>query len=219
MQPYWIWYPGDFSLYHALKQNFSRVERGFGWPAFWRSEPFRQRVAFRCTYQLSAPTTFTVYTDAVGYVMVQEEKYPFGVEIPCPAGEVSISIHAGRIDAFPAVYIEGEVVASDEGWMVEDYADPPVPAGHSKLYTRRDQDPTVPESRAARCTALPRSSPPFWRSMPHRSSFRAAPCTAGRPGRRPWPARTAITSGSRTGMGAVPGAPCATSFSQALPFP
>lgn len=25
---YWIWYPGDFELYHAMKQNFSRVERG-----------------------------------------------------------------------------------------------------------------------------------------------------------------------------------------------
>ena len=33
---YWIWYPGDFELYHAMKQNFSRVERGFGWPAFWK---------------------------------------------------------------------------------------------------------------------------------------------------------------------------------------
>lgn len=25
---YWIWYPGDFELYHGMKQNFSRVERG-----------------------------------------------------------------------------------------------------------------------------------------------------------------------------------------------
>ena len=33
---FWIWYPGDFELYHAMKQNFSRVERGFGWPAFGR---------------------------------------------------------------------------------------------------------------------------------------------------------------------------------------
>ena len=41
---FWIWYPGDFELYHAMKQNFSRVERGFGWPAFWKSEGFRNRV-------------------------------------------------------------------------------------------------------------------------------------------------------------------------------
>ena len=38
---YWLWYPGDFELYHALKQNFSRVERGCAWPAFWKSEGFR----------------------------------------------------------------------------------------------------------------------------------------------------------------------------------
>ena len=49
---YWIWYPGDFELYHGMKQNFSRVERGFGWPAFWKSEGFRNRVAFRRTYHL-----------------------------------------------------------------------------------------------------------------------------------------------------------------------
>ena len=38
---YWLWYPGDFELYHAMKQNFSRVERGCAWPAFWKSEGFR----------------------------------------------------------------------------------------------------------------------------------------------------------------------------------
>ena len=27
-QAYWLWYPGDFELYHAMLQNFSRVERG-----------------------------------------------------------------------------------------------------------------------------------------------------------------------------------------------
>lgn len=43
---YWLWYPGDFELYHAMRQNFSRVERGFGWPAFWKSEGFRNRVVF-----------------------------------------------------------------------------------------------------------------------------------------------------------------------------
>ena len=49
---YWLWYPGDFERYHALKQNFSRVERGFGWPAFWKSEGYRQRVVFRRAYTL-----------------------------------------------------------------------------------------------------------------------------------------------------------------------
>jgi len=51
-QACWIWYQGDFELYYAMKQNFSRVERGFGWPAFWKSKGFRNRVAFWRTYEL-----------------------------------------------------------------------------------------------------------------------------------------------------------------------
>ena len=78
---FWIWYPGDFELYHAMKQNFSRVERGFGWPAFWKSEGFRNRVAFRRTYELKQETSFTVFSNAIGHVLVTwengEKKYPF----------------------------------------------------------------------------------------------------------------------------------------------
>ncbi len=138
---YWLWYPGDFELYHRMQQDFSRVERGYGWPAFWKSEGFRNRVVFRRRYILERETTFRVFSKAVGFVLVGEKKYPFGREITCPAGEVQISIHAGRIEAFPCVYIQGDVVCSDTGWLVEDYDRPPVPAGRSRYFTRPAQDP------------------------------------------------------------------------------
>lgn len=137
----WIWYPGDFELYHRMEQDFSRVERGYGWPAFWKSDGFRNRVAFRRRYALERDTEFCVYSKAAGFVLVGENKYPFGRRIACPKGEVSIAIHAARIDAFPCVYVEGEVICSDRGWLAEDYAQPPVPAGRSKHFTRPDQDP------------------------------------------------------------------------------
>ena len=139
---YWIWYPGDMELYFALKQNFSRVERGYGWPAFWKSEGFRNRVVFRRSYMLTQEARFTVFSQAVGYVLVDEKKYPFGAEILCPSGDHRISVHAGRIDAFPSVYIEGDVIFSDSGWMAEDYSVPPVPAGTSRYFTDPKQDTT-----------------------------------------------------------------------------
>lgn len=138
---YWIWYPGDFELYHRMEQDFSRVERGYGWPAFWKSEGFRNRVVFRRQYVLERDTEFRVDSKAVGFVLVGEKKYPLGQRIACPKGEVLISIHAARIDAFPSVYVEGDVVHSDRGWMAEDYAQPPVPAGYNPYFTRPDQDP------------------------------------------------------------------------------
>ena len=140
---YWIWYPGDFELYHGMKQNFSRVERGFGWPAFWKSEGFRNRVAFRRTYHLEEETSFTVYSNAIGHVLAGEKKYPFGKKITCGPGEVAIAVHAGCIEAFPCIYIEGDVICSDTGWMAEDYEKDPQPAGKSKYFTRPEQNPTV----------------------------------------------------------------------------
>lgn len=138
---YWLWYPGDLELYYRMEQDFSRVERGYGWPAFWKSDGFRNRVVFRRSYVLERETEFCVLSKATGYVMVEEKKYPFGQNVPCPRGKVRISIHAARIEAFPCVYIKGDVVRSDRGWQVEDYAQLPVPVGYNRYFTRPDQDP------------------------------------------------------------------------------
>ena len=140
---YWIWYPGDFELYHAMKQNFSRVERGMGWPAFWKSEGFRNRVVFRRTYQLQEETAFTVYSEAAGYVLAGDKKYPFGRKITCNPGEILVSVHAACIEKFPAIYIEGDVICSDGEWLVEDYDKPPVQAGYSRYFMNADQIPSV----------------------------------------------------------------------------
>lgn len=139
---YWIWYPGDFELYHAMKQNFSRVERGYGWPAFWKSEGFRNRVVFRKEYELREKTAFCVYSKAIGYVLVGEEKYPFGKMITCGPGTVKISVHAGCIECFPGIYVKGDVICSDGTWQAEDYANPPVKAGYSWYFTDEKQDPS-----------------------------------------------------------------------------
>lgn len=139
---YWLWYPGDFELYHAMKQNFSRVERGFGWPAFWKSEGFRNRVVFWKNYHLTQETTFRVHSRAIGYVLVGDKKYPFGQSIACMAGETRIAVHAACIETFPSIYIEGDVIGSDRGWMAEDFATPAVPAGRSKAFTDPSQDPS-----------------------------------------------------------------------------
>ena len=141
-QARWFWYPGDLEKFHALKQNFSRVERGCPWPAFWKSDGFRQRVAFRRTYHLEKETAFTVFgtPGAAGYADVNGKKYPFGIPVPCEAGEVKISLHVGCIGCVPAVYVQGDVIQSDEGWMAEDYCVPPVPAAGNRYFTAPEQN-------------------------------------------------------------------------------
>ena len=141
---YWLWYPGDFELYHAMEQNFSRVERGVGWPAFWKSEGFRSRIAFHREYTLDRPTVFTVYgvSGSQGYVRLDEKKYPFGKPVSCAAGEHSIAVHIGCIGCMPSVYIEGEVIRSDDGWTVKDFEHLPVRAAFNRYFTDRERDPS-----------------------------------------------------------------------------
>ena len=141
---YWLWYPGDFELYHAMKQNFSRSERGVGWPAFWKSEGFRSRVAFHRSYTLLSPTVFTVYgvTGSQGYVRLDEKKYPLGKPISCGEGTHQIAVHLGCIGCMPSVYIEGEEIRSDDGWMVKDFDRPPVRAAFNRYFTDRERDPS-----------------------------------------------------------------------------
>lgn len=144
----WMWYPGDYELYHALKQNFSRVERGMGWPAFWKSEGFRQRIVLWREYELDAPTQFTVYAHGVGFVRVNQEKHPFGQPVSCGPGKVTIVIHVGRIEALPCALVEGDAIQSGPGWMAEDYNVPAVEAGFDPRYCRPAQDPAVWEYSA-----------------------------------------------------------------------
>ena len=142
-QARWLWYPGDLEKYHALKQNFSRVERGCSWPAFWKSDGFRQRVTFRRAYRLEKDTVFTVLgtPGAVGYADLNGKKYPLSQAISCPAGDIAIALHIGCIGCVPAVYVQGDTIRSDAGWTVEDYCVPPVPAACSRYFVSPEQTP------------------------------------------------------------------------------
>ena len=141
----WLWYPGDFERYHAMVQNFSRVERGCAWPAFWKSEGFRNRVAFRRTYQLKEETAFTVLLakDNVGYIACGENKYPAGERIVIGPGNVTVCVHIASVSCLPSMYIVGDTVRSDEGWMAEDYAVKAVRAASSPSFTEAMRDPTA----------------------------------------------------------------------------
>ncbi len=100
-------------------------------------------MVFRKEYTLEEETTFCVYSKAVGYVLAGEKKYPFGTKITCGPGKIKISVHAGRIEAFPSIYIKGEVIYSDKTWFAEDYTNPPAAAGYSRYFTDEKQDPSV----------------------------------------------------------------------------
>ncbi|MTV83110.1 amylo-alpha-1,6-glucosidase [Secundilactobacillus folii] len=140
----WLWYPGDFEIHQGMLQNFKREERGMGWPAYWYIDDCNRNVKFTRTYQLGQPTQFIVHAIGTGYVAVNEHKYRFDEVINCETGKNDIEIHVGNVSGLPAIYIEGNIVKSDEGWLASNFVTSAL-SGHDPLYTRPDQDPNVIE--------------------------------------------------------------------------
>lgn len=149
----WMWYPGDFEIYHGLSQNFSREERGFFWPAFWKIDDCRHMVKFWKKFQVNEETNFTVYARGTGYVALceveekeagafhDERKFAFGKEIICAPGNYRVEIIVGNREGLPCAFVEGKEIFSGEGWEVSDLADVPQETGYNAWYTQKEQNP------------------------------------------------------------------------------
>ncbi|WP_430490850.1 alpha-rhamnosidase [Lactiplantibacillus pentosus] len=138
----WLWYPGDFEIHQGMLQNFKREERGMGWPAYWYIDDCHRNVSFKRHYELAQATQFIVYAQGTGYVDVNGTKHPLGQQIQCSAGATDIQVFVGNVQELPAIYIDGQVIKSDEGWLASNFITT-LPAGHDALFTRKDQNPNV----------------------------------------------------------------------------
>ncbi len=134
----WIWYSDDFEIYHGMKQNFDRERPGgMLWPAFWKMDSWNNNVVFKKTYNLNEATTFTAYAEGDGYVNAAGRLCPLGEEIKIGPGEVNISVNIGSMETLPALFIEGEVIHTDESWTATNFREEK-PVGFSKLYRSKD---------------------------------------------------------------------------------
>ena len=58
---YWIWYPGDYEIRHALKLDSRREERGMMYPAVWRLDDCWHNILLHRAATLEKAETVTVY--------------------------------------------------------------------------------------------------------------------------------------------------------------
>ena len=136
----WIWYPGDFEIYHGMLQNFQREERGYGWPAYWKMDDWRKNMRFFRTYDLEKETSFKVFGHGQGHVKVNEVKYPFETEIKCEPGECKVEVFIGNMTGLPCAYVEGDVIFSGKDWLASDFVEEH-PVGTSSLYVKKEPTP------------------------------------------------------------------------------
>ncbi|MCM3626850.1 alpha-rhamnosidase [Paenibacillus glycanilyticus] len=141
--PEWIWYPGDFEIYHHLLLNTRREERYHRWPAFWRLDDCYHNVRFRKEVMCDTPEEMTVHAHGSGLIWVDGKRYPFGKPINLAAGSHMIEIMVARTDGLPSVFIEGQQSASNSTWEANDYSVDWLPAGCNGLYLKQEDDPSI----------------------------------------------------------------------------
>ena len=153
----WIWYPGEFEIYHSLLLHSRRYERQVHIPCQWGLATPYPNVSFIKTYDLDHETTFTVYSTAPGVVNAMTGEYPQGMRVTAATGK-PVTVGPGRVlvmvqvqkpSGLPAIYIGGEDVYTDETWKTNHGlramgGDIPLPdAACEPAFTRAEDDPEV----------------------------------------------------------------------------
>ncbi len=143
-QAKWIWFYGDFELYHNMKLMSRRTMYGNYYPPMWRVDgPTTQFLTVTKTAVVDEAEEFfckanaellTVWID--GKVCKSDDVHTL---LP---GEHTIKINAFKSAGLPAVYCKGNAFASDESWTCI-YDKRELPVGTSGLYTDINDDPEV----------------------------------------------------------------------------
>lgn len=138
----WMWYYGDYEIFHSLLLHERREELGIKYPCFWNQSHVYPSVYFNKQCELIKETVITVYVNGVGYVRVNGQMYSTGVPIKCMAGKNNIEIWVSNARGLPAAFVEGETIVSDSSWSAR-VADEKGAVGCEPEYTSKDDNVEV----------------------------------------------------------------------------
>lgn len=121
----WIWYPGEFEIYHSLQLHSRRYERGVHTPCQWGLPMVYPNVSFSKSAVLTEETTIIVYATAPGCVQASSGQWPrmqrytaaTGTPLTLPAGNYQITVQLTKTDGLPAIYLNAGALSTNETWI------------------------------------------------------------------------------------------------------
>lgn len=112
----WIWFPGDYEIYHSMLLHSRREEFGAEYPSMWGLSNVFPRVDFekRCNFERDG--YIVIHANCKCYALLDGKRYPRGERIPVKAGEHRVEVVAIKTDGLPAIYCESDQLVSDRTW-------------------------------------------------------------------------------------------------------
>ena len=141
-QARWIWYNGDFELYHSIKLHNRRDEFDCPVPAFWALSAPYPNASFGKAFHADEPDSILVVTPHRGYTMLDGKRYPVGTVMEIGPGDHSISVVLLAETGFPCLYINSKTLVTDGSWVANHMAGEAVPVGADPAYLQPTDDPT-----------------------------------------------------------------------------
>ena len=138
----WIWYNGDFELYHSIKMHNRREEFDCPVPPFWALSAPYPNASFGKAFHADGEDSIRVITPHRGYAMLDGKRYPIGADMPVTPGDHAISVVVLAETGFPCIYINSRYLVTDGTWVANHMTGEPVPVGSDPAYSLPTDDPT-----------------------------------------------------------------------------
>lgn len=122
MRSVWIWYMGDYELYHSMVLHTKREAFGTFQPAFYQTAGVYNKINFWKEADIPHDGQVTLYVKGCGCLYIDRVPYPTGAAVPITAGHHVLMASVCCTEAFPAIYVESDVLATDGSWIATPYS-------------------------------------------------------------------------------------------------
>ena len=142
-QAKWIWYRGDYELYHCIQLHSRRVEYGAEYPAFWSFSTPYPLVEFFKIFDAPSDGFFRVSFHGSGYVKFDGVIHPENTDVFYTAGQHTVQMRVMNYGGLASAYIDSPNLVTDESWIATHGERGPVQAGCVPAYTLPGDNPEI----------------------------------------------------------------------------
>lgn len=139
----WIWYPGEFEVYHNAQVHTRREDHGIAYPAMWMLPATYPRVNFEKRFTTGTAHSVCVYSHSYGMALLDGRRYALNQPFDLPAGAHTLEVRLSDSAGLPAIFVDDPDCGTDESWRVSNGSANFLAAACEPAYTKKTDDPAV----------------------------------------------------------------------------
>ena len=138
----WIWYNGDYELYHNIKLHERREQYEYDYPAFWNFSTPYPNVIFMKNFEAKEDSSIRFLAKGIAYATLDGIHCAVNADLPVKKGRHSVRVVVTNYGGLPALFCDSDVLVTDESWdaCVSTNGALKEKAGCVPAYTKADDD-------------------------------------------------------------------------------